>query len=135
MARVINKLSAAKVKNAGTGLHADGVNLYLRVSPSGAKSWSFRFMLNGRTREMGLGPLHTVGLAEARAKAVTMRQMLLDGTDPIEVRQQTRQKAALKAASATTFATVAQAYIKAHEAGWSNEKHVKHWKATLETYA
>ncbi len=135
MARVINKLSAAKVKNSGPGLHADGANLYLQVSPAGAKSWSFRFMLKGRTREMGLGPLHTVGLAEARAKAVAMRQMLLDGIDPIDVRQEARKKAALEAAGTTTFEVVAQAYIKAHEAGWSNAKHAKQWTATLESYA
>ncbi|WP_284258562.1 tyrosine-type recombinase/integrase [Acidocella aquatica] len=134
MAHVINKLSAAKVKNAGPGLHGDGANLYLQVSPTGGKSWSFRFMLNRRVREMGLGPLHIVSLAEARTKAAAMRQMLLDGVDPIEMRQQTRKKVTLEAASATTFETVAQAYIKAHEAGWSNEKHAKQWKATLETY-
>ena len=32
----------------------------------GAKNWVFRFMLNGRPRWMGMGPLHTIGLAEAR---------------------------------------------------------------------
>jgi hypothetical protein len=32
--------------------------LYLQVSADGAKSWIFRFMLDGRAREMGLGPLH-----------------------------------------------------------------------------
>ena len=88
MARLIDKLSAAKVKSAGPGLHSDGGNLYLQVSPKGAKSWSFRFMLNGRSREMGLGPVHTIGLAEARSKAAEVRKTLLEGVDPIEVRQE-----------------------------------------------
>ena len=42
---------------------------------------------HGRTREMGLGPLALVSLAEARDKALACRRLLLDGIDPIEARQ------------------------------------------------
>ena len=50
-------------------MYADGAGLYLLVGPTGAKSWIYRFMLNGKAREMGLGPMHTIGLAEARKRA------------------------------------------------------------------
>lgn len=67
MARKIGRLSAAAVsKVKAKGMYADGGGLYLQVTESGAKSWIFRFMLNGRAREMGLGPVHAIGLADAR---------------------------------------------------------------------
>lgn len=33
-----------------------------------------------------------------------------------------------------TFKQCAQAYIKAHEAGWKNDKHIAQWTSTLERY-
>ena len=56
MAHGINRLLARAVETAKSlGLIADGGGLYLQVSKSGAKSWLYKFMLNGRSREMGLG--------------------------------------------------------------------------------
>ncbi|MDP6819638.1 MAG: Arm DNA-binding domain-containing protein [Alphaproteobacteria bacterium] len=70
MARGINRLSARAVESTKkVGLIADGGGLYLQVSKSGAKSWIFKFMLNGRAREMGLGSSKAVSLAGAREKA------------------------------------------------------------------
>ena len=73
ISRTLHRLSSAAVKKPGLGLHSDGGNLYLQVAPGGSKSWSFRFMLDGKSREMGLGPLHTISLAEARQKALEAR--------------------------------------------------------------
>jgi hypothetical protein len=47
-------------------INADGGGLYLRVTPEGAKSWVYRFMLNRKARSMGLGPTSLYGLQEAR---------------------------------------------------------------------
>lgn len=70
MARMIGKLTSLQVDKANApGLHGDGGGLYLRVTEDGAKSWVFRFMLNGRPRWMGLGPTALFGLQEARGKA------------------------------------------------------------------
>ena len=43
-------------------------------------------MRNGHARQLGLGPLHSVSLQEARNRAREARQLILDGRDPIEVR-------------------------------------------------
>ena len=117
------------------GLYADGGGLYLQVTHADARSWIFRFMLNGRARSMGLGSLHTLTLAEARNKATECRKLCLDGIDPIEVRQRVRSAAQLDAAKAMTFDACAEAYIEAHKKGWRNEKHVDQWRNTLATYA
>ena len=71
---------------------ADGGGLYLQVGESSAKSWLYRFMLNGRAREMGLGSLRAVSLASAREKAARCRALLADGIDPIEARKAERSK-------------------------------------------
>ena len=87
MAHGIHKLAARTVDSAQTpGLLADGGGLYLQVSKSASKSWLFRFMLNRRSREMGLGSLKAVSLASAREKAAHCRSLLADGVDPIEAR-------------------------------------------------
>ena len=88
VAQRINRLSALKVRTkAKRGFHADGGGLYLQVSKFGTRSWVFRFTLNKRSREMGLGPLHTVSLAEAREEALKCRRLLREGVDPIEQRK------------------------------------------------
>jgi integrase len=136
MARGIGKLVAVTLpKLTKPGMYGDGGGLYLQVTASGAKSWIFRFMLHGRAREMGLGPLHTVSLAEAREKARDQRKLLLDGTDPIAAREAKRAEARIAAANTMSFQECAERYIDANKAGWRNAKHAAQWPATLETYA
>lgn len=117
------------------GYHADGGGLYLQVSEAGTKSWVFRFTLAGKSREMGIGPLHAISLADARGRAGHCRKLLVDRIDPINAREQERMRAALESAKMATFAECAAAYIKGHRAGWKNSKHSLQWGTTLETYA
>ena len=124
MLRVIHRLSALAVnKQKQPGAYADGGGLWLQVTERRSKSWSFRFMLNGRAREMGLGPIHTIELAKARDKARICRELLLEGIDPIEHRRAERAKSVLEANSTKTFDECATEYIAAKRAGWSNPKH------------
>ena len=135
MARTIGKLTALAVSHAKRrGYYGDGGGLFLQVSASGSKSWVFRFKEAGRLREMGLGPLHTIGLADARQRAQDCRKLRLDGKDPIEARRSERMNARLDAAKAMTFRACAERYIAAHKAGWRNAKHAAQWTATLTTY-
>jgi integrase len=112
-----------------------GGGLYLQVTGTGAKSWIYRYMLRGREREMGLGSLLAVSLADARTKATECRRLRQTGVDPIEVRKKERDQARLDAATALTFKDAATAYISAHRTGWRNPKHIWQWGATLTTYA
>jgi integrase len=136
MARTIGRLTALKVDKAKrAGMYADGGGLYLRVTHSGTKNWVFRFMLNGRPRWMGVGPLHTIGLAEARNRAASFRLQRHDGIDPIKKRRAEKLNARFDAAKAVTFNECAARYIASHRAGWRNPKHAAQWQATLATYA
>ena len=81
MAR-IGKLSAIAVNRAsGPAVLHDGGGLYLRVSATGAKSWVFRYQLDGKRRDMGLGAFPAVSLAGARERAEAHRKQRAEGID------------------------------------------------------
>jgi integrase len=134
--RRIEKLTALAVARLKEpGYYGDGAGLYLQVSKSGTKSWIFRFTFGGKQREMGLGALHTVTLANARESARQHRLTIRDGKDPLEARIADRLDAALERARAMSFDDCAAAYIGAHRGGWKNAKHAAQWESTLATYA
>lgn len=136
MPKNIEMLTALEVTRASErGIYRDGGGLCLYVSGATAKSWVYRYTLNGVAREMGIGSLNAVSLAEARVRASECRRMCSAGIDPIEARKTEREKTRLGAAKAMTFKDAAEHYIKAHEAGWRNAKHVMQWRNTLATYA
>ena len=83
---------------------------------------------------MGLGSLLAVSLAQARGKAAECRRVLADGVDPIEARSTTRARQALQSARTINFGDCAERFIKSHQAGWKNEKHVGQWHSTIKTY-
>ena len=118
-------------------MYCDGGGLYLQVTPSGSRTWIFRFRspLTKKLRDMGLGPVHSVGLPEARGKASAQRAAPLNGLDPIEARVQENRRKALESARAITFAHCAASYVESHKTGWRNGKHAEQWTNTLESYA
>jgi integrase len=123
---------------------ADGGNLWLQVtrdpdhSDRIRRSWVFRYELDGQRHDLGLGPVHTLDLADARAKAKTLRQQLLDKIDPLAAKQQAKRDRLARIAAekrAMTFAECAQACIASHEHGWTNAKHCAQWAQSLKDYA
>jgi hypothetical protein len=136
MAKGINKLTAIAVnKMTKTGYYGDGGGLWLQVSKSGSKSWLFRYMLHGKSHEMGLGSVITVSLAEARELALQSRKLLKDGRDPLAERKAALQALKLEQARSISFMECAAKYIEAHKDGWKNAKHIQQWENTLTTYA
>lgn len=136
-----NALSAVEVKTAKPGRHADGGGLHLLVKDTGARSWVFRFMLKGKSRDVGLGPAGPGGisLAQARDLATALRLKVKAGVDPLEERQRAEAdaKAAEQAAkvAGVTFKAMAETHIAANKDSWRNAKHKQQWENTLATYA
>ena len=118
--KVSNALTPLTVKNAKPGRHADGGGLHLLVKETGARSWVFRFMLRGKSRDIGLGPAGAGGisLAAARDLAAGLRFKVKAGTDPLQERQERAAQAVAAAQAAhvagVTFRAVAEAYIAAN---------------------
>lgn len=116
----VNSLSVA-------GRYGDGNGLYLVVDPSGAKRWVLRTVVHGKRRDIGLGGLRLVSLAEARMKAHEYRRLAREGGDPIEARRQAK-------ATVPTFAEAARSTLEQRRAGWKDEKHPSQWINTLTKY-
>jgi integrase len=134
MART-GKLSAVEVSKArGPGVLHDGGGLYLRVSATGAKSWVFRFQLDGKRRDMGLGPFPDISLADARGKAAEHRKLRHEGIDPLDAKAAQREAQRVSVAKGRTFRECAIEFIEKNRAGWRNAKHAAQWTATLATY-
>ena len=127
------QLSAKRVATLAKrpGRYHDGHGLILVVVNSNNASWQLRFQRNGRERWLGLGPLHTVTLKDARERARAARLQLLDGIDPIDVRRAERARAT----QILTFKAAAEAYNALHEPKWRNAKHRKQFLASLACYA
>ncbi|WP_392560884.1 integrase arm-type DNA-binding domain-containing protein [Orbus sturtevantii] len=69
-----------KVK-AYTLKNIEGLALF--VSPSGCKSWHFRFTLQGKRQRISLGVYPEMGLAEARLRCETNRSLVKQGLSPV----------------------------------------------------
>lgn len=127
MAQQINRLVARSLPALDKpGRHNDGQGLYLNVSKLGAKSWVFMFKQGGnKRRELGLGSLTTVSLADAREKARALRNTIAAGLDPV----------APKGGDVTLFGVVATDLIESLQPSWRSEKHGAQWTSTLKTHA
>jgi integrase len=137
MARPINKLTPAYVerKSKVPGFYNDGGGLYFCVKPPAAKSWVFRFMLNRKRRDMGLGSYPEISLTMAREEARRAREAIANREDPITARDALEASKRLSDARAVTFRQCAETYIADHRDDWRNAKHAAQWTATLEAYA
>jgi integrase len=116
-------------------MHPDGRGLYLQVTGDGrGKSWLLRFSVGGRSREMGLGSVAKVSLAEARGKAAEYHKLIDGGIDPIEWRKQQRAQAALAQTGSITFSEAAKLHIASHRKGLRNIKYATQYGTTIATY-
>ncbi len=107
------------------GMYSDGNGLYLRVGPTGGKSWILRTTIHGKRRELGLGSALFVSLAEARDLAFTYRKIARQGGDPDQIRKK----------ESLTFKQTALKVHKERQKGWKSEKHATAWLAMMENYA
>jgi integrase len=132
--------SAAQVKSAKPGAYrVNGAGgLYLRKGENGSGSWVYRYSLDGKRREMGLGTIADVSLDEARAKAAKRALERNDDHDPIDLREKRRAEAAAKAQRETkksTFAQAAEAYLAAHGPSWRHRYSRASWWGPVRDYA
>ena len=120
-------LSPAFIRSAPSGRHADGNGLYLFVQPSGTRSWIQRLLIRGRRRELGLGSVALVPLAEAREKALANRKLARKGGDPLAEKRRSQ--------GIPTFAEAAMRVLEQKQGGWRNPRHSREWRSSLRRFA
>ena len=135
--RGINKLTDRTVAAANkVGRYGDGGGLWLEVGHKGSKCWLFRYMMMGKARHFGLGPVATVSLAEARVRARQARQLVLDGKDPIDAKKEHAAATKVAQLKVMTFREATAQFLATSKIeNFKNAKHRAQWRSTLERYA
>jgi integrase len=125
-------LTSKRVEKLRTpGRFADGHGLYLQVLSETNRSWIFRYEVAGREYAMGLGPLHTISLKEAREKARVARQQLLDGVNPLTAKRERRAAEKVAALKTLTFGQAAQEYFRSQSPAWKSVRHTEQWAQSI----
>ncbi len=125
----MGKLTVKQVEGlTAPGRYTDGDGLMLVIDSSGRRYWQLRYRMDGKRKDLSLGPVRMLSLREAREAALKARARIREGIDPLAER-----KAA--AVSGMTFAEAARRVHAEYRAGWRNGKHCDQWLRTLETHA
>jgi integrase len=113
------------------GRHSDGQGLFFRVLGQNKAYFVYRFRLNGREREMSLGPWPELGLGEARRKHAELRAQVLNKVDPLAYKHGAKPTVS---SGVATFGEIADDYVETHESAWRSTKHRRQWRMTLTEY-
>jgi integrase len=96
--------------------------LYIRVAPSGKKTWVYKYWLEGRWRRMTIGEYPSWTLAEARKEAAKGKTARDKGEDPAQAKQD--EKKARK--TAPTVKEFGEEYIdrwaKPNKKSWKDDE-------------
>lgn len=137
MPKIAKELTAIEISRLNKqGKHAVGgvPGLMFQVN-GGSRSWIYRFMLNGRRRDMGLGPYPAVTLAKAKECARVVRDRTALGYDPLQEKIEAQLRIKAERATLKSFKEAMTGYLKDKSPEWKNKKHRQQWETTLTTYA
>lgn len=136
-ARTLHKLTDREARNAKPGVHLDGGGLRLVVSKTGSRSFFYRFQIAGRERDMPIGNLANVTLAQARELAGEARRLVKTGVDPIDAgkaRKLAEISARTKAAGGMTFANAVVKFFEAADRDIDGSGRVRHTPKTRKSW-
>lgn len=106
-------LSDIKIRNLKSGEKAykvsDFEGLFILIKVSGAKSWRFKYRIDGKERLLVIGDYPAVSLAKARQSRDIAKAQLADGVDPSEAKQE--DKRIRLEAKGQTFEKIGNAFL------------------------
>jgi len=141
IARVLTSVEANRITDAGWHAVGGVAGLLLQVRKPvqegafPARSWLLRVRVGSTRHPIGLGSYPQVSLSEARTQA---KQLVIEAKQGINLKaKKVAARSAMLAAALRnkTFQECAEAYMEAHSADYTNDKHRKQWSATIESYA
>lgn len=134
----MSKLTAIQVRNARPKSKpyklSDGHGMHLHVSPSGLKTWRYRFKIDGKESTYTLGEFPQLSLEKARIARMNARELVREGRNPAKIRKekkQQRRKEQIEAelASKNTFKNISLEWIGIQKNSWTQN----HATAVLNT--
>lgn len=136
---LLSDLKARNIKPNSPAISHGGVpglSLIPSSSSKGRGKWVLRYTspTSGKRRNTGLGSYPEISIAQAAKIALTMREQLAQGIDPLELKRQEESAAAIQQ-SVPTFAEAAERLHTDSLPGWKNAKHGQQWINTITEYA
>ncbi len=129
----MHKLKHKQLLHLTNGKHHDGKGLYISILSQGRGKWSYRYRIDNKSREMGLGTFPEISIVDARQKAEDNRRLVLNKIDPIEDK---RKQEVLRKQQNKKFSFIANLYISAKKKEeWRNPKSEQQWRNTITNYA
>ena len=118
-------LTDVAIRNARPGPKpiklADSGGLHLLVTPAGGKHWRLKYRVDGKEKQLAIGPYPEISLSEARKRRDAARALLARGMDPSREKQ--RDKVRARAEAENTFKAIADEYCSKRkrdgEKGWT----------------
>lgn len=108
---------------------ADSGGLFLLVSPSGGKSWRWKYRIDGKEKAMGFGTYPDVSLAQAREFRDQARKQKAVGVDPMAERK--LERLTRRVSAENSFSSVSQAWL-AHWGQGKSPRHVDYVRRRIE---
>ena len=116
----MHKLKYKQLLNLTKGKYHDGKGLYISITSPGTGKWSYRYRIDHKSREMGLGTFPEISIVNARQKAEDNRRLVLNKIDPIDDK---RKQEVLRKQKYKKFSFIANLYISAKKKEeWRNPK-------------
>lgn len=135
--QVVAWLKAAKAGTADKAKLFDGGGLFMQVTPAGSPVWRIKYRYGGKDRLFAVGMYPEITLAKARQERARVRELLREGTDPVEEKRERKiaQIRRVTESSRTTFEGFAREWLlrRKLKKGWS-EIHERQVRQSLERY-
>ena len=129
----MHRLKYKQLLTLPKGKYHDGKGLYISISSQGRGKWSYRYRLDGKSREMGLGTFPEISIVDARQRAEDNRRLVHQKIDPIDDK---RRQEVLRNQQNKKFSYIADLYIKAKKKEeWRSPRSEQSWRHTINTYA
>lgn len=139
MGQSLHKLNRNLVKGLSEpGRYSDGGGLYLMIRKTGLKTWMFRFMLDGRRRDMGLGTVSKLNdIDAARTAAAEARALVKEGRDPLRKKAADKKAVKEEDAKLQTFGEVLGDFFASKDktGHFRTDRTRQRWHYNLHTHA
>lgn len=104
-------INAAKPKDKPYSL-TDGGGLHIEVLTSGARTWRFKYHLEGKRGKVTIGSWPQISIKAARDEHERLRELVEKGVDPAREKRQAAEQRAIEEASTVTFRVYATAWVR-----------------------
>ena len=104
------------------------------VTASGARSFVLNYYIDGRERRITLGKFPEQTAAEARTEAVTLRDQVRRGIDPLDERERQLEARRLEQAARRTMSELAAEYLTRHADERKRERSARNDRMMLDNH-